>query len=30
MVEQLPLDQANEALRQLQDDGIPGAAVLVP
>jgi propanol-preferring alcohol dehydrogenase len=30
MVEQFPLDQANEALRQLQDDGISGAAVLVP
>jgi len=30
MVEQFPLDQANEALRQLQDDGVPGAAVLIP
>ncbi|MGC2296045.1 MAG: zinc-dependent alcohol dehydrogenase family protein [Candidatus Dormiibacterota bacterium] len=30
MVEQFPLNQANEALRQLEEDGIPGAAVLVP
>jgi propanol-preferring alcohol dehydrogenase len=30
LVERLPMSQANEALRQLQDDGIPGAAVLVP
>ncbi|MFZ0168460.1 MAG: zinc-dependent alcohol dehydrogenase family protein [Candidatus Dormiibacterota bacterium] len=30
IVEQFPLNQANEALRQLEEDGIPGAAVLVP
>ncbi|MGA8427848.1 MAG: zinc-dependent alcohol dehydrogenase family protein [Candidatus Dormiibacterota bacterium] len=30
MVEEFPLDQANSALLQLQDDGIPGAAVLIP
>jgi propanol-preferring alcohol dehydrogenase len=30
VVEQFPLNQANQALLQLQDDGIPGAAVLVP
>ncbi|MGA8208098.1 MAG: zinc-dependent alcohol dehydrogenase family protein [Candidatus Dormiibacterota bacterium] len=30
MVEEFPLDQANGALLQLQDDGIPGAAVLIP
>jgi propanol-preferring alcohol dehydrogenase len=30
LVEQFPLAQANQALLQLQEDGIPGAAVLVP
>ena len=30
LVEQCPLAQANQALLQLQEDGIPGAAVLVP
>jgi hypothetical protein len=30
MVEKFSLDGANSALRRLQDDGLSGAAVLVP